>query len=279
MTVSRSEILRELARIGTLQDEAIDLGEAALLLAFLEVPKAQLESYRNHFTMLADEARAAMARRGKDTLNTRAEVLRDVMVENHHYRGDSLTYDDLQNANLIRVIDRRMGLPITLGVLYLVVCHALSWDAEGLNFPGHFLVRLAMDGERVIIDPFHDGQEMDVPRLRAMLKAAAGMAAELTPDHYLPMSRRDILLRLENNIKLRLVQTGRLELALKTVEVMQTIAPGETSLWRDRGMLLAAQGEINAAIEAIEKFEAMSADPRNKQQAQILIQQLKRRLN
>jgi len=148
-----------------------------------------------------------------------------------------------------------------------------------LNFPGHFLVRLAQDGDRMIIDPFHDGQEMDVPRLRHMLKAAAGMAAELTPDHYLPMVRRDILLRLENNIKLRLVQTGRLELALKTVEVMQAIAPNEFSLWRDRGMLLAAQGEIIGAIDSIQKFHDISDDPRNKQQAQILIQQLKRRLN
>ncbi len=277
--VIRSEILHELSRIGEMADDQIDLGEAALLLAFIEVPKANLENYRAHFVMLVEEARAALARRPRDDLNARGEVLHEVLVENHHYRGDSLTYDDLQNANLIRVIDRRMGLPITLGVLYLVVCHALGWEAEGLNFPGHFLVRLAIDGDRMIIDPFHDGQEMDVPRLRHMLKAAAGMAAELTPDHYLPMSRRDILLRLENNIKLRLVQTGRLELALKTVEVMQAIAPGEVTLWRDRGMLLAAQGEILGAIEAIEKFESLSNDPRNRQQAQILIQQLKRRLN
>ena len=279
MTPSRSEILREIAHIGVLEDSQIDLGEAALLLAFMESPKVQLENYRAHLALLVEETRAMFVRQKQDTLAVRAQVLHDVLVESHHYRGDSLTYDDLQNANLIRVIDRRMGLPITLGVLYLVVCHALGWEAEGLNFPGHFLVRLADGAERMIIDPFHDGQEMDVPRLRHMLKAAAGMAAELTPDHYLPMKRRDILLRLENNIKLRLVQTGRLELALKTVEIMQAIAPGEVSLWRDRGMLLAAQGELLAAIDAIEKFEALSDDPRNKQQAQILIQQLKRRLN
>jgi regulator of sirC expression with transglutaminase-like and TPR domain len=277
--ISRTEILHELARIGTLPDEQIDLGEAALFLAFIEVPKAKLENYRAHFDLLIREARDVAASRPKDNLVTRAEVLHEVLVENHHYRGDSLTYDDLQNANLIRVIDRRMGLPITLGVLYLVVCHGLGWEAEGLNFPGHFLVRLADGADRMIIDPFHDGQEMDVPRLRHMLKAAAGMAAELTPDHYLPMARRDILLRLENNIKLRLVQTGRLDLAIKTVEVMQAIAPGEVSLWRDRGMLLAAQGEIMGAIDAIQKFHDVSDDPRNKQQAQILIQQLKRRLN
>ncbi|HRJ12183.1 MAG TPA: transglutaminase-like domain-containing protein, partial [Alphaproteobacteria bacterium] len=254
MIPARGEILGELARIGTQADEEINLGEAALLLAFMEIPKTSLENYRNHIQLLIDETRAAMARKGEDTLLARAEVLHEVLVENHHYRGDSLTYDDLQNANLIRVIDRRMGLPITLGVLYLAVCLGLGWDAEGLNFPGHFLVRLNRENERIIIDPFHDGQEMDVPRLRHMLKAAAGIAAELTPDHYLPMARRDILLRLQNNIKLRLVQQGRLELALKTVEVMQAIAPKEISLWRDRGMLLAAQGEIQAAIETIQKF-------------------------
>lgn len=279
MIPGRVEILRELARIGALHDAQIDLGEAALLLAFMESPKAQLENYRVHLQLLADETRAAMAMHPADTITVRAEVLHNVLVNHHHYRGDSLTYDDLQNANLIRVIDRRMGLPITLGILYLVVCHALGWEAEGLNFPGHFLVRLAKDADRMIIDPFHDGQEMDVPRLRHMLKAAAGMAAELTPDHYLPMSRRDILLRLENNIKLRLVQAGRLELALKTVEVMQAIAPGEVSLWRDRGMLLAAQGELVSAIDAIQKFHDLSPDAKSKQQAQILIQQLKRRLN
>ncbi len=279
MTSQRGEILGELARIGALEDHEIDLGEAALLLAYMDVPKTSLENYRAHIQLLITEAKAEMARQPEDTLLARAEVLHKVLVESHHYRGDSLTYDDLQNANLIRVIDRRMGLPITLGVLYLVVCHGLGWDAEGLNFPGHFLVRLNKDQDRIIIDPFHDGQEMDVPRLRHMLKAAAGMAAELTPDHYLPMSRRDIMLRLQNNIKLRLVQQGRLELALKTVEVMQAFATQEVSLWRDRGMLLAAQGEINAAIEAIQKFHDLSEDSRNKQQAQVLIQQLKRRLN
>jgi regulator of sirC expression with transglutaminase-like and TPR domain len=275
----RSEIFSELTRIGALADHEINLGEAALLLALIEIPKANLENYRAHINLLTDETRSSLARVPQDNLLARAEALHRVLVEQHHYRGDSLTYDDLQNANLIRVIDRRMGLPITLGILYLAVCHGMGWDTEGLNFPGHFLVRLNLDGDRIIVDPFHDGQEMDVPRLRHMLKAAAGMGAELTPDHYLPMSRRDILLRLQNNIKLRLVQSGRLELALKTVEVMQIIAPEEISLLRDRGMLLAAQGEIQAAIEVIEKFELMSPDARNKQQAQILIQQLKRRLN
>ena len=78
---------------------------------------------------------------------------------------------------------------------------------------------------------------------------------------------------------LGMVQTGRLDLAIKTVEVMQAIAPGEVSLWRDRGMLLAAQGEMAGAIEAIQKFYDLSEDARSKQQAMILIQQLKRRLN
>src|SRR5690348_15674888 len=109
MTPGRTEILSELARIGTLEDAQIDLGEAALLLAFMEAPKSQLENYRAHFKLLIDETRAAFEKQKLDTLAARAAALHDVLVENHHYRGDSLTYDDLQNANLIRVIDRRMG--------------------------------------------------------------------------------------------------------------------------------------------------------------------------
>ncbi len=276
--VTRHEILTELAKIGAQDDAAIDLGEAALLLGFLDQPKIKLDDYRAHIDKLHADIVTAMQDTA-DRLENRVDALRKVMVAVHHYHGDSATYDDLQNASLLRVIDRRIGLPITLGILYLVVCRRMGWDVEGLNFPGHFLLRLQIDGERIIIDPFHDAQEMDVPRMRQMLKAAAGMAAELTPEHYLPMNNREILLRLENNIKLRLVQTSRLDLALQTVEVMQAIAPDEVSLWRDRGMLFAAQGEMKNAIDAMQTFHDRAVDAKSKQQAQILIQQLKGRLN
>jgi regulator of sirC expression with transglutaminase-like and TPR domain len=78
----------------------------------------------------------------------RVAALTQVMAEEHGYNGDRQHYDDLQNANLIRVIDRRRGLPVALGILYLHAARAQGWRAAGINFPGHFLIAVEHDGER-----------------------------------------------------------------------------------------------------------------------------------
>src|SRR3546814_6699790 len=110
------------------------------------------------------------------------------------------------NANLMRVIDRRRGLPVALGILYLHGARAQGCAICGLNFPGHFLLRLDLGAERSIIDPFNGGQPRDAVELRALLKGMAGENAELRPEHTRPVGCRDVLLSLQNNIKMRYVQ-------------------------------------------------------------------------
>src|SRR3546814_4700292 len=141
-----------------------------------------------------------------------------VLVERYGYRGDGETYDDMVNANLMRVIDRRRGLPVALGILYLHGARAQGWAICGLNFPGHFLLRLDLGAERSIIDPFNGGQTRDAVALRALLKGMAGENAELRPEHTRPVGCRDVLLRLQNNIKLRYVQEERSVDALAILE-------------------------------------------------------------
>ena len=121
------------------------------------------------------------------------------------YRGDSETYDDLQNADLARVIERRKGLPVALSILYLHVARAQGWEAEGLAFPGHFLIRVEIDGARHVLDPFNDGL-VRAAELRALLQRVLGPQAELSPEHFDPVPDRDVLLRLENNVRLRLAK-------------------------------------------------------------------------
>ncbi len=275
--VNRTDVLAYLQQWHNQPDEALPLAEIALQLGLLDVPDGNLAQYKTQLVQLQNDTRQAFSDDGH--IPAQADALRQAIVGRHHFTGDNDTYDDLQNANLMRVLDRRRGLPITLGIVYLETARALGWEADGLNFPGHFLVRLTGERERVIIDPFHGGQEMDAVRLRQMLKAAAGMAAELTPDHYLPMGNRQVLLRLQNNIKLRQVQSGRLREALSTVGVMQALAPNEATLWREMGLLYAALGELNDAVKNIQTFYENSVDARSKQQAQMLLQELKARLN
>jgi regulator of sirC expression with transglutaminase-like and TPR domain len=149
----------------------------------------------------------------------------------------------------------------------------------GLNFPGHFLVRIEKDGARAIIDPFNEGQTRSVVDLRDLLKATAGSAAELEPGHYQPVSNRDVLLRLQNNIKLRHLSAHDVPKALEVLEAMRLFAPHEPALWRETGLLEAHAGNLKDAITALETFMALTGDDHHRHQTASLIQQLKNRLN
>ncbi len=272
-----------LRRAGELPDAAIDLGEIALALAALQRPRVDLGRYRHHLKLLVRDVRQEAERRAGGThefpLRGRMDALNAVILGKYGYAGDRMTYDDLQNANLMRVIDRRKGLPVTLGILYLHTATGLEWPAEGLGFPGHFLVRLSRDGERAIVDPFNDGRSYDTAGLRDLLKATHGMDAELEPGHYEPVSPRSILLRLQNNIKIRLVRDSHHQRALEVLQSMLLIAPTEPELWREFGALNAHQGNLTAAIQALETcLEHEERDTRRHAIA-AFVQQLRQKLN
>ncbi|MBT5413277.1 MAG: hypothetical protein HOK81_01620, partial [Rhodospirillaceae bacterium] len=238
-------ILRGLAGA---EGEAIEIAEGALALAALDRPRVPFGRYRAHLEELADGLRVAAE--GAADLDGRVAALADTVYRLHGYAGDDKTYDDLQNANLMRVIDRRKGLPVALAILCLHAGRAAGWDMAGLGFPGHFLIRLDHEGERAILDPFHGCLRQGPGELRALLKAMAGEDAELRPEHYAAVDDREVLLRLQNNIKLRRMQAGQTASALEALEHMLIFAPGRAELWWEAAALHAHQGNLRAAILA-----------------------------
>jgi len=153
------QFLRE---VGASRSPVLPIAEAALALASFDRPRVGLARYIRHLTTLATDVRRRVGT-GPD-LAARANALNEVVLLKHGYSGDELTYDDLQNANLMRVIDRRKGLPVALGILYLDAARAQGWEAVGLGFPGHFLIRLSDGAGRLIVDPFHGGQVLQARR-------------------------------------------------------------------------------------------------------------------
>lgn len=269
---------REILRlVGAGPDDGIDLAEAALALAALELPQAPLEQYHRHLADLAGDAAAACKDAG--SLEARCVALNEAVHARHGYEGDTTTYDDLQNANLMRVIDRRKGLPIALGILYIHAARALGWNIVGLNFPGHFLLRLDCAGERAILDPFHRGRICGAGEMRALLKTVQGAEAELTADHYRPVSDRDVLLRLQNNVKLRLVQMEQTAKAAATAEAMLLFAPRLHALRREAGLLHAHAGNLGHAIAALESFLEHETADAARHEVSAHLQRLRRRLN
>jgi len=272
----RSSALAYLSSLASLGNAPWPVGEAALALAALDRPQVGLTRYREHLSMLASDVGAA-APSTAETVD-RASALCSVIAGAYGYRGDNLTYDDLQNANLMRVIDRRKGLPVALGILYLHAGRAQGWGMAGLAFPGHFLVRLDGRGGSCILDPFHEGAVKSAAELRTLLKSVAGAERELAAADYAAVPDREVLLRLQNNVKLRLLESGRKEAALAVIESMLAMAPDSAEFWREQGMLSASLGNLGTAIRSLEASLTRERDSTRRFATAALLQELKTRL-
>ena len=279
--IGRAAAKGELGRIGALDDNEIDIAETALILATFERPRVSLERYRQHLSSLAsDVAEEFVRNKGTDDgIDARAHALKAMLRDRHGYHGDELSYDDIQNANLMRVIDRRKGLPVALGILYIHAARAQGWEVSGLNFPAHFLICLDHLSRRVVIDPYTGNHMVNAREVRHFLKGLAGPAAELKPAYYTPISNRDILLRLQNNIKARLVGANRLNDAIAVVQRMLMFAPGRASLWHEIGLFQAKLGKLGAAVGSLETFIAHTGNEEARHKAAKLLQELRSSIN
>lgn len=227
------------------------LFEVALTLAGLDQPERTLEPYLDFMRRLEEDLKPLAA--VHITASARAGYLAEYLGNRHGFSGDRKTYDALENANLMSVIDRRQGLPISLGILYIHLARSLGWPAYGLNFPAHFLVRIDGLADRVVMDPFNDGAILTTAGMRHLLKTMTGEQSELRPEHYAAMTDRDLLLRLQSNIKVRRLNAGDFVGAIAVLERMLLIAPMNADLWYDLGILEVHRGHREAGRDALGK--------------------------
>ena len=274
------DIRARLTEIGGAEDGAIDLFETALILAAADRPGARLEPYRRHMEGIISEVRTYVgSTEPLVPLGLRIEGLVQVIIKRYGYGGTQEVFDDLDAVNMMRVIDSRSGMPIVIGILFMQTARTLGWDICGLDFPGRFLVRLEAGGERRILDPFAGGAVVEPRDMRDMFKAIAGNHVELRAEHYRDMGNRDILLRLQGNIKIRLLREERFDDALETLEVMLLFAPDKLELWRETGLLHARLDHIKDAIRALEEYLRRCGTDETRYNTSMLLQELRARLN
>ena len=270
----RADITARLQEIARAESD-YPLCEAAFLLAALDQPERDLSPYLKHLDQLASELGGVAASTAAD----RAEALSDLLHVEHGYVGDSDTYDDMLNADLMAVIDRRRGLPVALSILYIDVARRAGWPAWGLDFPGHFVIRIDGEGDRAIIDPFRGGTLLEPPMLRQLIKTYLGPDAELGPDSYEPMRDQAILLRLLNNIKGRAQQAGDDDRSLQIMARMLLVEPDDSRLWLESAAVQAQAGHLKGARESINTCLSLDMDPAERAQAELLLRSLQKGLN
>lgn len=235
----------DIAHLGLFEDDAILLDTGALELAALDHPDLPLEPYHQIIETIVD--RLEVEGRTATSAGQRAAVLAQVIGHEFGFAGDRDSYDDQANADLIRVIDRRRGLPISLSIVYVAAARRLGWSADALNTPGHVLVRVGSATEPVLIDPFDGGTVVGAAQLAALLAQMLGPAASPTADHLLPMSNRAVLVRLLMNQATRAEAVGKRERALTLYQRITRVAPATVHAWWDKARLELAQGEIGHA--------------------------------
>lgn len=264
-------------QLGLLEDEAIVLDEAALLLAALDHPGVEIDAYVNRLAFMAAQLLSRSG--GVATAHDRAALLAELIGQEHGFRGDTVTYDDPANADLIAAIDRKRGLPVTLSILYVALARKVGWSADVLNTPGHVLVRIGSDPAAVIIDPFTGGAILDTAAITALLSRVTGTHTVPEPEHLTALSNRSVLVRLLSNQATRARRNGDLERSLVLHERMTSIAPSFTGLWWERARLEQLLGRVHAARGSLGAMLETTRDPTLRMRIRAALEALARSIN
>jgi regulator of sirC expression with transglutaminase-like and TPR domain len=252
-------MIKEIAHLGLIDEDEIVLDIAALQLAALDHPDSAIDEPTEILQEIAERLEARG--RAAATPLQRADALSEILSGEFRFDGDRDTYDDPANADLIDVIGRRRGLPVSLSILYVAAARRLGWEADALNTPGHVLVRIGTSADSVLVDPFAGGSLVDPAQLAGLLAYAVGQGNAATAEHLAPMSNRSVLVRLLMNQATRAESGGDGARALTLYERMTTIAPANTHSWWERARLELVEGKVAEARASLSALLEMTRDP------------------
>ncbi len=220
-----------------LPDARIDLATAALWLAAEEYPDLDPQVYLGRLESLADRVHSAWARRPGSY--AALDALRSVLVEEQHFGGNAHDYYDPRNSFLNDVLDRRVGIPISLSVVWIEVARRADIPIEGVNLPGHFVIRLLHGGDALLLDPFCDGMLLTAEACEDRLRHTQGDDARLSPEDLVGVGPKQILVRMLNNLRLVYLEREDYGRALSVVDRLALIVGETPRMRRDRGLLFA----------------------------------------
>ncbi|MEX2283067.1 MAG: transglutaminase-like domain-containing protein [Gemmatimonadota bacterium] len=253
---------------------SLDLALAALLVAAEEYPQLVPEPYLQRLDVLAERVKDRL---GDETAPpvVLGEISK-VLFEEEGFRGNSDVYYDPRNSFLNDVLDRKLGIPLTLGIVYLEIAWRLGLRMHGVNFPGHFLLRHEGEAFRLLVDPFNGGQIRFEDQAQDLLDRVYGGSVKLQPDYLRTASKYDVLVRLLANLKTIYLNAQDDNKALTAIERILLIRPHAAEEVRDRGMVLARTGQVDQAIQALTRYLEIDPGAADAGRVKLLLDQLTR---
>jgi regulator of sirC expression with transglutaminase-like and TPR domain len=250
----------------------LDLARAALLVAKEQYPGLAIEQYLARLDQLAEEVKDRLADETAPLVVL--EELTRTLYQRHNFRGNRDTYYDPRNSFLNDVLDRRTGIPLTLGIVLLEVGWRLKLPLEGVNFPHHFLIRFQGDAMALLVDPFDGGRARFEDEAQELLDRVYGGKVRLQESFLRRATKLDILVRLLTNLKGVFLNAGDHPRALAVVERLIILRPEGADDHRAHGVLLARLGQRKEAIEELQRWLASGARGDEAERTRRLIEKL-----
>ncbi len=271
--MTREDAEQVLIEAGAASDGAFPLIEGALACSAHEYPDRAVEPARVLLARAAEHLGDRLKQASPE------EAIARAMAGDLRLAGDSVSYDRIDNADIVSVCERRSGLPVALGILYIDIARRCRLVVQGLDFPGHFLLR--MDGPRgpLAIDPFNGGEPV-APAELTRRALAAGLSPDLANQLEVlmtPTTDRRVLTRLQTNILVRAQQAGDHDQVERAALRCALINPSDPRFWLQVAGAREAQGALTGALQALVRAESLDEDAARF--AQAARQRLRSKLN
>jgi len=241
------------------EDEHVDLLRAALTLARIEDPQLDIERYVRRVEELAQRAKAKI--QDPDEPTHLIAALNEVLFQEEMFRGNTVDYYDPHNSFLHDVFDRRLGIPISLALIYMEVGRRIGFPLVGVGMPGHFLLKhYDIDGRSILIDAFERGSIVTEEDCRQKLNDIYSGQLALQPEFLLPVTRRQMLTRMLNNLRSIYISQRDFRRALQVVDLILVIYPRSPEDVKQRAKLRYNFNDYRGALNDFEEYVKMSPD-------------------
>ena len=271
-----TELLLNFSHAVKCQDNEIDLGRAALVIAQMEYPDLEVEPYLKRMDRLATVIKDLVG--DEDSVFRLLACINIVLFKQEGFQGNRSNYYDPKNSFLNDLIDRKMGIPITLSVLYQEVARRAGLTLHGVGFPGHFLLKHIDHGEEIIIDPFNGGEVRSDAELQSLLDEIYPGKAVLKFEFLSPVSKRQILKRMLINLRGIYLHQGDFLRCLSVEERLVILEPNPVREYRDRGLLHLRLKNFPQALEDLETYLRLASDAKDVDEIREQVSSLKKRV-
>lgn len=242
------------------------LAQAALVIARIEYPRLDPEPYLSKLDAMGDAARSRIdgrtAETGDRSVLSCVRALNSYLFDEQGFVGNREKYEDPRNSCLNEVLERRTGIPITLSLLYMEVAQRAGLHVDGVNFPGHFLVRCpdaASAAVGIIIDPFHGGALLSEHDCRLLLQRHVGSEVAFDTSLLEAATRAQIIVRMLLNLKRIYVHMRSFPQAREVTEMLLALSPSALSELRDRGLLAYHLNDLSGALRDLQTYLKLSS--------------------